>query len=144
MKRLACLVLVGAVLPLVGACDLMRLVQGDAVIVTLANNGAYPVDVKLRIADNQYILQVVLEEFGDELEYTVPAGQAVTFFKPCKDLQAILIDKADLNLVGSVGPSVSTDILRDGDDFGCGDGIIYTFNHSPAITDFDVETDIIG
>ena len=144
MRRLACFVLVGAVLPLVGACDLMQLVQGDAVIVTLTNNGAYPVDVKLRISDNQYDLQVVLEEFGDEIDYTVPPGQSVTFFKPCKDLQAILIEKAELSIVGSVGPSISTDILRDGGEFGCGDAIIYTFSHSPILTDFDVTTHIMG
>ncbi len=144
MKRLACLALVGLVLPLVGACDLMKLLQGKATTVQLVNNGDYPVNVELRFSDNQYELQVVLEEFGNELTYTIAAGEAVTFFKDCEDLQAILIRKADLDLVGSVGPSASTDILRDGDDFGCGDIITYTFSHPDPPVSLEITENVIG
>ncbi|MDM8007526.1 MAG: hypothetical protein QUV05_15410 [Phycisphaerae bacterium] len=144
MKRLACLALVGLVLPLVGACDLMKLLQGNATTVQLANSGDYPVIVELRYSDNQYELQAVLEEFGNELTYTIAAGEAVTFFKDCEDLQAILIRKADLDLVGSVGPSASTDILRDGDDFGCGDIITYTFSHPDPPVSLAITENVIG
>lgn len=144
MKRLACLALVGLVLPLVGACDLMKLLQGKATTVQLVNNGDYPVIVELRISDNQYVLQELLREVGDELTYTIPPGQAVTFFKDCEDLQAILIKKADLSLAGTVGPSASTDILRDGGDFGCGDIIIYTFDHPEVPTALEISENIIG
>ena len=47
MRRLACFALIGLVLPLVGACDLMKLLQGNATTVQLANSGDYPVIVKL-------------------------------------------------------------------------------------------------
>jgi hypothetical protein len=143
MKRLVCLAL-GLLLPLVGACDLMQLVQGDATIVQLVNTGQYPVNVELRISGNQYELQVVLEEFGDEINYTVGPGQSVTFFKPCDDLQAILVARADLSLAGDVGPSNNTDILRDGDDFGCGDIITYTFSHPTPPTSLEISTQITG
>jgi hypothetical protein len=143
MKRLACLMPFVLLLPLVGACDLMKLVQGDAGIVQLVNEGAYPVDVELRISGNQYELQVVLAEFGDELNYTVAPGQTVNFFKPCDDLQAIMIAKAELSIAGDIGPSDNTDILRDGGDFGCGDMITYTFSHPEAPTHLDISTDIL-
>ncbi len=144
MRRLACLALLVSVWPLVGACDVMTLLRGDATIVQLVNTGLYPVNVELRISGNQYELQAVLEEFGDEINYTVGPGQAVTLFKPCDDLQAILIAKADLSLAGDVGPSNNTDILRDGDDFGCGDIITYTFSHPTPPLSLEISTDILG
>lgn len=144
MRRLACFALIGLVLPLVGACDLMKLLQGNATTVQLANSGDYPVIVELRYSDNQYELQAVLEEFGNELTYTIAAGEAVTFLKDCEDLQAILIKEADLSLVGAIGPSASTDILRDGDDFGCGDIITYTFSHPDPPVSLEITENVIG
>jgi hypothetical protein len=143
MKRLACLGVFALLMPLVSACDLMSLVQGDATVVELFNDGDYPVEVELRYSDNQYAIQAALEEFGKEKDYTVQPGQTVTFFEPCKDLQSILIRRADLSLVGSIGPSASTDILRDGGDFGCGDRIVYTFSHPTPPTELEIDTDIL-
>ena len=143
MKRLACVVLLSA-LPLMGACDLMRLIQGDVVFVNLINDGAYPVSVELRISGNQYELQGVLEEFGDEINYTVGPGEMVSFMKSCDDLQAIMVANAELSLAGEIGPSNSTDILRDGGDFGCGDIITYTFDHPALPTNLEISEDIMG
>ncbi len=144
MKRLACLALLVSVWPLVGACDVMTLLRGNATIVQLVNTGLYPVNVELRISGNQYELQVVLEEFGDELNYTVGPGESMTFYKPCDDLQAIMIPKAEMNIAGEIGPSNNTDILRDGDDFGCGDIIIYTFSHPIPPVSMEISSEILG
>jgi hypothetical protein len=143
MKRHACAVLLFA-LPLAGACDLTRLIQGDVVFVKLINDGAYPVEVELRISGNQYELQGVLEEFGDELNYTVDPGETVTFSESCDDLQAIMIANAELSLAGDLGPSNKTGILRDGGEFGCGDTIIYTFDHPAVPTSLEIDEDIMG
>lgn len=143
MKRLACAVLLFA-LPLAGACDLNQLLQGDVVFVNLVNEGDYPVEVELRISGNQYELQGVLEEFGDEINHTVEPGQMVSFFESCDDLQAIMIANAELSLAGEVGPSNKTVILRDGGEFGCGDIIIYTFDHPAVPTSLEIDEDIVG
>lgn len=143
MKRFAWFASLATVLPLAGACDLMNLLQGDAVIVQLVNDGDYAVRLELRISDNQYELQMVLEEFGDELNRTVAPGEMVTLVESCDDLQAIMIAEAELEVVGDSGPRNSTDILRDGDDFGCGDVIVYTFDHPTPPTSLSIETDIL-
>ena len=143
MKRLACAVLLFA-LPLAGACDLTGLLQGDVVFVNLVNNGDYPVEVELRISGNQYELQGVLEEFGDEINYTVGPGDMVSFMKSCDDLQAIMVANAELSLAGEIGPSNSTDILRDGGDFGCGDIITYTFDHPALPTSLEISGNVAG
>jgi len=55
---------------------------------------------------------------------------ATVFSKDCDNLQAIIISDADLEVVGEE----DTGTLRDGDDFGCGDTIIFTFD----LIDFDI------
>ena len=35
-----------------------------------------------------------------------------------------------------------TDVLRDGDEFGCGDTITFTFDHSDALFDFFITVEI--
>jgi hypothetical protein len=45
-------------------------------------------------------------------------------------------------VVGEIGPETDTGVLRDGDDFGCGDRITFTFDHSAVIVDFDVTVDV--
>ncbi|MCH7884473.1 MAG: hypothetical protein IIC01_04415, partial [Planctomycetes bacterium] len=47
-------------------------------------------------------------------------------------------DDADLLILGDIGPEANSDVLRDGDDFSCGDTIVFTFDHSGILVDFDV------
>ena len=65
-----------------------------------------------------------------------------SFTQSCDDLQAIMIEDADLQIIGGIGPEANTDVLRDGDDFGCGDTIVFTFDHSDLIFDFEIEVDV--
>jgi hypothetical protein len=41
-------------------------------------------------------------------------------------------------VAGESGPRASSQVLRDGTDFGCGDTIVFTCDHSAAIVDFDI------
>lgn len=107
--------------------------------VELVNNGSFPVDAKLYISDEQDIPESLLtSDVGTMLEFTIGEGMTTTFSRDCDELQAIIISDADLLIIGEVGPETSTGVLRDGDDFSCGDTIVFTFDHSEVIVDFDV------
>lgn len=125
--------------PLAQGCGaLIGLLSPDTTRVRLLNNGAFDVDIVLYIDDDQEIPGDLLTEVGTRLEYTVPPGETRTFSRDCDALQAIVIDDADLAVVGQVGPNAETEVLRDGDDFGCGDTIEFTFDHSAVLVDFDI------
>jgi hypothetical protein len=125
---------------LAGCAAFFDIVQPNRTVVRLVNNGAFPVRVELFISDEQDIPEDLLTADSDDREvFTVGPGGVESFSMDCDGLQAIIIDEADLQLVGQVGPETGTDVLRDGDDFGCGDTINFIFDHSELIVDFDVE-----
>ncbi len=114
----------GAALQAAGA------LQGDEVTVVLRNSSDdFDVEVTLFYDDDQNILEGVLTETGTQVDTVVLAGQSVTLTRDCDDLQAIIIEDADLLLIGELGPETDTDVLRDGDEFGCGDTLVFTFSH---------------
>lgn len=126
-----------------GAADLLvGLLQPHKVTVSLVNNGDFAVQVKLFIADNQDLPEALLTDIGTELDYTINAGASASFSRNCDDLQALVIDDAELMVIGGSGPTASSDVLRDGSDFGCGDTIVFTFDHSNLILDFDVSANV--
>jgi hypothetical protein len=127
---------------LAGCEALVGLLEPTSVTVSLVNTSEYDVDVKVLISDEQDIPEFMFDEVADELEYIVPAGNVVTFARPCEDLQAIMIDDADLLVLGGLGPETSTDVLRDGDEFSCGSTIVFTFLHSDNLLDFRVTTQV--
>jgi hypothetical protein len=123
----------------VAGCDTVdRLLSPNKVTVSMVNNGDYPVDVRFYISDDQNVVEDLLTSFGNEVNYRVEAGSTVDFTRDCDNLQAIIIKNAALDVVGDIGPQKSTEVLRDGDDFGCGDQITFTFDHSDLILDFDI------
>ena len=133
---IACLLL-----PLAG-CDAFPVIVGDQVMVKLVNDGDYDVDVVIYIDDDQDISKSRLTEDGTKLEYTVEEGETRTFLRSCDDLQAIIIDDADLQWLGGIELETSTNVLRDGDDFGCRDTIVFTFDHTVGGLGFNVTPDV--
>lgn len=125
-----------------GLADLVDLAGPSTVRVMLVNNGQFDVEGTLFYGDQQEAPNIVLTEFGEELDFTVPSGESNTFVRTCDDLQAIVIDDADLLILGDIGPETNSDVLRDGDDFSCGDTIVFTFDHSGILVDFDVTVSI--
>ncbi|MBN1345685.1 MAG: hypothetical protein JXQ73_23535 [Phycisphaerae bacterium] len=139
MRHLAVCMTAAAVLASLAGCGVIGdLLQPTTVTVRLVNNGDFDVDVVLYISGNQDVAKALLTSLGDKIEYTVGKGETVTFSRDCDDLQAIIVDKADLKVLGGIGPEAESDVLRDGDDFGCGDTITFTFDHSLVVLDFDV------
>ena len=134
--------IVGLLLPLAGCDAFPGVIIGDQVRVMLVNDGDFDVEIVIYIDDNQNIPKALLTENGTKLEYTVEPGETRTFLRDCDDLQAIIIDDADLQVVGGAGPETNTDVLRDGDDFGCRDTIVFTFDHTWVLIDFDVTVEV--
>ena len=128
----------GLLAPASGCAFLANLLQPGETTVRLVNDGDFPVDVVLYFDDEQNTLRAALTEFGTRMEFTIAPGEAASFSRDCEELQAIVIDDADLMIVGQVGPETDTDVYRDGDDFGCGDTLVFTFDHSAIVVDFGV------
>ena len=126
-------------------CDvLVGIILSNSTTVELVNNSDFNVDVVLYYDDTQEVPELLLVETGTRLEFTILPGQTQRFSRSCDELQAIVIDDADLRVIGGVGPEANSDVLRDGDDFSCGSTIRFTFDHSAAILDFDVTTSVSG
>ena len=137
-----CVTIVGLILPLAGCEALVGLLEPTSVTVSLVNTSDYDVEVQLLISDEQDIPEFMFGEIADELNYIVPAGNSVTFARSCEDLQAIMIEDADLLVLIGFGPETSTDLLRDGDEFRCGSTIVFPFLHSDSLLDFRVTTQV--
>jgi hypothetical protein len=116
-------------------CGLLR---PSSTEVELVNNGDFTVEVRIFISDEQKIPAGLIDDLGDELNFTVAAGQRETFSRSCDDLQAVVVDEADLQVALGLGPDASSEVLRDGTDFGCGDGIRFTFTHNEVLTDLQI------
>ena len=130
-------------LPVLSGCDAVGdLIGPSTVRVRLVNNGQFDVEGTLFYGDQQDLPKIVLTEFGEELDFIVPSGGSNTFLRACDDLQAIVIEDADLLIIGDLGPETSSGVLRDGDDFSCGDTIVFTFDHSAILVDFDVTVSV--
>jgi hypothetical protein len=141
MKYLAYFPRLAAAVSACSGCDLpANLFQPNQVKVVMTNNADFRVNVEIFIHDQQEIPKAILIEIGQHSEFSLAPGETTSFSRDCEDLQAIVIDNAELMIVGQIGPEAETDVLRDGDDFGCGDTIDFTFDHSPVIVDFDIFT----
>ena len=139
MKELPRLLSIALVLPVVGGCDAIgNLLSPSRVTVSLVNNGGYEVQARFFISEDQNTFEALLTELGTQVDFIVPAGETTMFTRDCDDLQAIILENAELRVLGGIGPEASTDVLRDGDDFGCGDHIVFTFDHSDVLVDFRV------
>ena len=152
MSRKTLIAGIASLLLLAGGCDALAfLFLPNTVTVTLINQATGTVDAEIYISDQQDIprsllLEVdnnIVDRLGERIDMTVIAGGQTSFFRSCDDLQAIMLGDADLNIIGGLGPDASSDVLRDGDDFNCGDQIQMIFRNSANILDFDVDLVVI-
>lgn len=135
MKIVIRLALVGALLLPTTGCgifgDIFGIFGPNQTRVRLVNtNTTLPVSGTLFYGDDQNALEAILTSEGTERQFTLAAGETQEFSVNCEELQAIIIDDADLQVIGNIGPSQRSDVFRDGDDFNCGDTITFTFSGS--------------
>jgi len=112
--------------------------------VRFVNTTDFPVDFEFFTSDQGDIPRDLLTNdiIGDLTELTVEAGATVDLpSQSCDRIQAMTIDNAELRILGGLGPSDESAILRDGDDFSCGDRITFTFN-SADLADLSIGTSV--
>ena len=134
-------VIIVALLSLIAGCDgLVGILLPSTVTITLVNESAdFNVEGTIVYDDSDFFLRADLTALGTDLQFNLEPGESFSFPPfDCGDVEALILDDADLRIVGSVGPDTESDLLRMGDDFECGDEIVFTFTHSNLILDFDV------
>lgn len=144
-RKPAALAVLACVATAVSGCSFLAgLVGTNRVTVRLVNNSDFPVDVRIAIDDQQDVIESAIDDLGTELDFTLAAGESTEFSRDCDSLQAIKVIDAKLQVAGAIGPTAQSSILRDGDEFNCGDTIVFTFDHSGIIVDFDVSFAVIA
>lgn len=133
------LLVIAGLASLASGCDALLGLVEPVTTVRLINNSDFAVEGELFYDDEDDTIEELLEENGTRRAIVLAAGDQTSFSVSCDDLRAIIISDADLQIITGIGPSASTDVLREGDDFECGDVITFTFDHSAAIVDFDVD-----
>lgn len=111
-----------------------------SVTIQLVNNGSHEVRAIVYTSGDENVLKAILTTLGTRREFAIPAGQSATLVADCDDLRAIIIDKAELQSIGT--PSDETDVLREGDDYDCGNTIVFTFDHSLNVFDFNISVSV--
>jgi hypothetical protein len=141
--RSTIVVFLAAAKVLANGCEALPGLAPPVTTVRLMNNGDFAVEGELLYDDEDFTIVELPEPFGERRPIVLPAGGQSAFSVPCDEFQAVIIADADLQWIAGVGPSAGTDVLRQGDDFDCGDVLRFTFDHSAAIVDFDVRIDVI-
>lgn len=140
------LIALSAMIPcLSGGCPvggLLDLLGPSGTTVQLVNtSNDFALDVELYTGEDQNALELTLTEFGERRQVTVPAGETRSFTLSCDKLQAIIIDRAELVLIGDIGPDQKSRVYRDGSDFNCGDTLVFTFSHPALPLSLDIAYD---
>ena len=125
-----------------GCQFLVGLVTPSTTTVRLVNDGDFDVEATVYIDDDQNVLEDLIDDVGTQLTFTIPPGETREFTRDCNAIQAVMIDNAELRVIGAIGPETSSEVQRDGDDFNCGDIVTFTFDHSALLTDFRVNTSV--
>ncbi|MFQ5463041.1 MAG: hypothetical protein ACE5E5_10505 [Phycisphaerae bacterium] len=148
MKNFAHALSYALLLALLAGCDglgsILDIIDAapTTVGVSFVNTTDFPVDVEFFTSDEDQILRDLLtnDNIGNLTAFVVPAGETVDLPpQSCDELQAMTIDNAELRILGGLGPSEQAPVLRDGENFSCGDRVTFTFR-SADVADLSIGT----
>src|SRR5690606_11731752 len=97
----------------------------------IRNETDFPLEVVVLYDDEQNLPEQILEETGTESVFTLAPGEVRSVTRECDDLQIVRVS-VDLQLLGGLGPSRTSRVYRDGDDFRCGNRIVFIYT-APAV-----------
>jgi len=112
--------------------------------VSFVNTTDFPVEFEFYTSEEGDIPRDLLTNdlIGDLTEFTVEAGQTTDLpTQPCDQIAAMTIDNADLRILGGLGPSDESSVLRESEDFACGDRVTFTFR-SADIADLSIAASV--
>lgn len=115
--------------------------QDRNITVVFVNTTDSTVEVELATSDQDDVPGDVLDDIGELLNFNVTAGNTTRFTLTCDEAQSIAVTDADLLIGGELGPETQSGVLTDGDDFGCGDTITFTFSSDNPL-DLTVRTSV--
>lgn len=101
--------------------------------VILRNDTSFVVNVELFFDDDQDIPEALLVEDGSRLTFSLSPGTTQSFSRPCEDLQAIIINDADMVIAPGISPEASSRVYREPDDFTCGNTLTFTFTQGGIV-----------
>jgi len=130
-----------AVWPLFSGCGQFGDWVAPGVVVTLVNNGDYDVDATLAISSDPNISEADLIASGTEIDVTIPPGESRVIRRDCLELRAIMVENAELQVIGGFGPTAQSEVIREGQGSPrvlCQGFLTFTFDHNDSILDFDV------
>lgn len=133
MKTLVAAMLLAGALAQFGGCP--SLTRTTSVEMVNATGGL--LEVELLYGSNQNTPEAVLEQTGNEVEFTIPNGESRRFTRDCNDIQAVRV-RGNVRLVAGLGPSRTSRVYRDGSDFRCGDLIEFTFTTPTIPTELEI------
>lgn len=142
--KLKAVMAVGIAVAIVGCEGVLDIILPSTVTVTLVNDSPdFDVEAIIIYDDEDDLPKFLLVETGVQRDVVVGPGEQASFTRSCDDLRALVLDDADLQIIGGFGPETSSDVLRIDDEYECGDEIIFTFTHSDLMLDFRVSVDVI-
>ena len=128
-------------LPVHVGCGLaLDIILPSTVTITLVNGIAgFGIEGTLVIDNREAFIKEDLVAFGNALDFTLSAGGSFSFTAlDCNAVESLVLDSAKLVIIGDIGPTTDSAILRLGTDFQCGDEIVFTFTGS--LVDLSVAT----
>ncbi len=142
--KLKAVMAVGMTVAIIGCEGVWDIILPSTVTVTLINHSpSFDVEAILFHDDEDDLPKFLLVETGVQLDIIVGPGEEAGFSRSCDELRSLVLDDADLLILGGFGPETSSDVLRIDDEYECGDEIIFTFDHSDLMLDFDVSWTVI-
>ena len=144
MKRgLVGILSVGSVVAILGCDALVGLLLPSRVTVTLVNTSpTFDIEATVVYHDEEDTLKEIVILLGTDQDFIIGPGERVSFSRDCDDLGSLVLEDADLRVLGGIGPEVDSDLLRIGDDFECGDEIVFTFTHAAIPIDLILDIDV--
>ena len=131
--------LVGALCALVAGCNaLLGFLSPNTLTIVLVNQSpSFRVDGTLVYAEDD-LPRELLDQLGSKVDFDLGPGETQRLSRDCGSVHSIRVLDADLRVIAGVSPGTSSDVRSNGDDYNCGDQIIFTFSHSAALIDFRV------
>lgn len=139
MKRWIKGTLVLLIISLAGCGNVLNALGIQTLTITLFNATDFPVDGSLYTNKHEEFSVGDITLTGDERTFDLDPNESVSFSDlSCDDVQAMQITDANLRIALGISPSASTDTLFDGDDFHCGEKLMFTFTQQGLLDDFEI------
>ncbi len=140
IKRIALLTPIGLILTLGGCGFGLDIFLPSTVTITFVNGIAdFEIQGTVVFDNREAFIKEDLLGFGEERSFSVDGGRSFSLTPlDCGDVESLVLDRAELLVIGDLGPSTDSEILRIDEDFDCGDEIVFTFTGN--ILDLNVST----